>query len=164
MTTVAIKIVGDDQVVAYLAALPSSLARMILEKFQQKATETSQHIKADLLSGQLLGVKTGRLRSSIVGRVYASKGRVTINIQSRGDVPYAGIYEKGGEIRSHVIRAKGRGLSFVGKRDGKRILVPEVELPAIAVRGRHYLEQGVADKMPSLIEAIGEAIYDARAL
>jgi hypothetical protein len=160
--TVTFQVHGDQAVVEYLASLPVELAAMILRKFQSRATEISQYIKNTLLNGVLLNRKTGRLANSIVGRVYSSKSKVTLSVASRGDVPYAGIYEHGGKIPPHIIRAKNASLLyFQGGRDGKMLALRQVDHPGTVVRARHYLEQGVQDKGQDFLSDIASAIYDA---
>jgi len=160
--TVSVQVHGDQQVVDYLASLPSVLAQMILDKFAARARDVSTYIKDVLLDGVLLKRKSGKLANSIVARVYSSKNRVTLSVASRGDVPYASIYEKGGVIPSHVIRPKSASrLFFVGARDGKRLALAQVTSPSRSVRALHFLERGVVDKHEDFLSDIGAAIYDA---
>lgn len=155
-----VRIEGDDQVLNYFQSLPTNLQSVLMSKFRAAASETSQYIKSELLSGQLLGVKTGRLRNSIVGRVYSSKNKITLSIGSRGDVPYAAIYDKGGTIPAAIMYPKGRSVMRF-ERGGSMIYARVINHPAVHVQGRHYLETGVANKFGDFLSLIGAAIYDA---
>lgn len=155
-----VRIEGDEQVLNYLQSLPTNLQSVLMSKFQRAAAETSQYIKTDLLSGQLLGVKTGRLRSSIVGRVYSSKSKITMSVGSRGDVPYAAIYDKGGTIPATIMYPKSRSVMRFEK-GGSMIYAKVVNHPSVHIRERRYLETGVANKFGDFLSLIGAAIYDA---
>lgn len=154
------RVTGDEQVLNYFRTLPTNLQSVLMSKFKKAASETSQYIKNDLLSGQLVGVKTGRLRGSIVGRVYSSKSKIMLSIGSRGDVPYAAIYDKGGTIPATIMYPKSRSVMRFEK-GGSMIYAKVVNHPAVHVKARNYLEVGVSNKFSDFLSLIGAAIYDA---
>ena len=97
---IKIETTGGEQVLARFRSLPDRL-RAELRKSMMKATVDLQgHVKADKLSGQVLNVRTNRLRSSIAQRVTdLSNGVEGI---TGTNVAYAGIHEYGGQIRTRL--------------------------------------------------------------
>ena len=98
-----------EQIEQYISKLDKfdNVAEKIIVRFLDKAgVEISSIIKEKFLSGQLLKVRTGRLRNSIgaknskdgIYKLRKSKGQVVLQVGTR--VKYAKIHEFGGTIRA----------------------------------------------------------------
>lgn len=99
-----------------LKAITDSLDRIsprkkfgiIEQAWRAIATKTEATLKEEVISGQALKVRSGRLRSSIGSSVYNDEGNITALIGSgvrQGNrVPYANIQETGGVIRPRIAK------------------------------------------------------------
>lgn len=158
--TINYQVRGDDEMVRTLRDQPDAVQRMITDKFRDLALRMSDRVKQKL-SGELLRVKTGRLRGSMVTRVYESANKVTLSMASRGDVPYAEIYEKGGRIGAHIIRARSREvLAFLGQR--KQQFARQVRHPGVNVQARAYMQSTFEEMRPDLRGAVDAAIRESQ--
>lgn len=90
--------------------------RLLLERFSNKLVANSQE-----KVGEVLTVRTGRLRTSIFGRM---RGTDTLDIGAGSNVKYARIHELGG-----IIKAKNAPyLTF--PVNGRWVSTKQVEIPA----------------------------------
>lgn len=143
--SVIFRFVGASEIVEFLAGLPAELAQAVAQKMEARARAISDRVKQKL-SGELLQVKTGRLRASIYARVYLTPSSITLSVGSRGDVPYAKILEYGGKTAAHIIEPiKGRALRFIGK-GGAVVYARLLIHPGSLVREYAYL-RGTLDEM-----------------
>lgn len=125
------------------------------------------------LSGEVLNVRTGTLRSSIsrsdaVAGTWDGDFFVRSKIgsgtrQRTASVPYARIHELGGQTKPHVILPKnGKVLAFtIG---GKKIFCTKVNHPGSKIPARSYLMSSVWEMMPKMVdELVATARYFAKA-
>jgi len=100
-------------------------------------------VKAEKLSGQLLNVRTGRLRRSINQRVVVSGSSVTGTVGT--NVEYAAIHELGGTIKAQLIEAKkAKSLRFE-LANGKVMFRKSVQRPEIKMPARSFLLSALKD-------------------
>lgn len=99
-----------------------------------------------------LRVKSNRLRGSLrASRARLGGDGIVSSIGS--NVAYARILEEGGTTKPHVIQAKnGKALFFNG------IFRRKVNHPGSRIAGRHYVENGIRDRLPAYTEAFGQTI------
>lgn len=90
--------------------------RLLLQRFSSKLTAMAQEA-----SGEVLNVRTGRLRNSIFGKM---RGNDTLEIGAGSNVVYARIHEFGGTI-------KAKNAPFLKFQIGGRwAQVKQVQIPA----------------------------------
>lgn len=146
---------GDRSVIEFLQSYSGRVQDIILRKWQSLATSLSDRVK-EKLSGEVLNARTGRLRASIVSRIYEGKGHVTLSIGSRGDVPYASLHEYGGSVmipaiypnKSNVLRFYVGGV----KRFARHTAAHVVHLPE-----RSYIRS----TMDEMIIVFSDSLIDA---
>lgn len=154
--SVIFRIQGGDDFVNRLNSFPEKFQQALIKKMEVAADDVSNYIKDDLLSGTVLNAVTGKLRASIYARVYPSQTKVTMSVGSRGDVPYAAIFEFGGSTGPHdIYPSRAAVLSFV--QGGKRRFANYVHHPGSKFSEHSYLRRGLRDKET----AIGEAFRAA---
>lgn len=101
---IQVRIIGAERLSKLGAKAPGIKEGMrisLIQEMNQTAQRLILRAKQDYLSGprpEILDVVTGRLRSSIYGRVRESGKTVTIAFGT--DVPYAPIHEFGGRTRN----------------------------------------------------------------
>jgi hypothetical protein len=158
--TIQIEVNGDAQ--AYLKTLsdPSRVLRALQRTTDRENKITVGHIQKYYMSlpsdgptaPDGLRVKSNRLRGSLRANPagFNEDGLVS-SIGS--NVVYAGILERGGTTKPHVIEAKnGRALFFNG------IFRRRVKHPGSRIEGRHYVENGIRDRLPDYTRAFGKTI------
>lgn len=156
--TYVIQVQGGEEFVRYLRTLPVNVQRVLKDKITLLSSKISSTIKNDRLSGQLLKVKTGRLRASIYARTYFSTNSATLSVGSRGDVPYAAIQDLGGDIRGHVIYPKAkRVLAFM--LGGRKVFAQRVYIPPMTLKGRNYME--IQSLAPEIISVLTQGVNEA---
>jgi len=107
----------------------------------------AEYVQSQKLSGQVLNVRSGRLRDSIESSVEDQGTRITGSAFASSDVPYARIHEYGGDIYPKIDKA----LRFV--IDGKVIFAQHVRMPE-----RSYLRSALRDMKARLIEDMKAAV------
>jgi phage gpG-like protein len=118
-------VVGGEQAVARFTSMPEKLRVELRIAVQRAAFLVQRHSKADKLSGQVLHVRTGRLRRSIHYRITEAVERVTGIVGT--NVSYAKPHEYGFTgtvgVREHLRRstvyAKVRGSALFDPQTGK---------------------------------------------
>lgn len=71
------KLVDGDKLIARIERLYPALRNALTEEIQRIIFDLSAKVKRDKLSGQVLNVRTGRLRRSITTRIEESADKVT---------------------------------------------------------------------------------------
>ena len=152
----------SGQATAYLRTLsdPSKVLSALARTTDQQNQYTVGHIQKDYMSlpsdgptaPDGLRVKSNRLRSSIrASRTQWDANGMVSSIGS--NVVYAGILETGGTTPPHVIEGKNGGmLHFNG------IFRRRVNHPGSRISGRHYVENGIRDRLPNYTAAFGLTI------
>lgn len=152
---------GDRSVIDFLQSYSARVQEMILLKWQEAATRISDRVK-EKLSGEVLSPKTGRLRASIVARVYTGKSHVTLSLGSRGDVPYAALHEYGGTVLiPSIVPVKRSVLMFYtgyAKVFAKRTAAHVVHMPE-----RSYVRSTMNEMIPSFSDLLIDAAIEAAA-
>ena len=116
-------LVGDREVVARLSAMPGNLRQGLARTITKLELQLVALVKRKL-SGEVLQIRSGRLRNSITGRVQQSATSVIATVST--DVPYAKFQEEGvphsWEIRPRSARALAFDVAGAQRRGGSHIL------------------------------------------
>lgn len=139
------QISGDDRVVAMFGAFTPALEKEIRASMTKLVGMLQQTIKFSKLSGQVLNVRSGRLRKSISTSVEQTRGRTTGNTFT--DVWYGRVHEYGFTgviaVEAHLRQIKqawGRSISpksvFINAYE-RRVNLPERSFMRTALRDLH---------------------------
>ena len=151
---------GDSTVIEFLQSYPARVQDVILRKWQEAATRISDRIKQKL-SGEVLHPKTGRLRASIVARVYAGKSHVTLSTGSRGDVPYAALHEYGGTVLiPPIVPIKASVLRFY--TGYAKVFARHTAAHLVNIPERSYVRSTMDEMIPSFSDLLIDAAIEAR--
>ncbi|MEP7312547.1 MAG: HK97 gp10 family phage protein [Pseudomonadota bacterium] len=130
-------VIGSEQVIARLKVFPTSLREELRTAVTRSAFNLQRHVKENKLSGQVLKVRTGRLRRSINVRVTDSESQVVGSVGT--NVEYARAHEFGFKgvvnVREHLRR------TVSGFRASVRAHSRKVNLPE-----RSFLRDALKDK------------------
>lgn len=159
MSGMIFRLYGGKELVERLRTMPARVQNALSVKLKVMASEFSEYVKQDKLSGQVLNTASGKLKSSIYARVYTSKSKVTMSTGSRGDVPYAAIHEYGGHTAAHAIfPSKARVLRYM--RDGSTMYALSVMHPGSDIPERSYMRSALADKSEEIRAALSAATVE----
>lgn len=129
----------------------------------QKATDKSTAIMAgrarELTSGQVLKVRTGRLRSSILPQRAEVLGlKVQADISS--NVEYAPVHELGLTIPARIVMpTRAQALRFVV--GGRVVFAKRASIPPVDMPRRPFLEPAVDWGLPQARALLGDAVIEA---
>lgn len=147
--------VDDTAVVIKLKRLAPDTS-LGVKQVVTKNTLELQQLAVRKVSGEVLKVRSGRLRRSIFQDVTADSEGTVGRVFTSPDVPYARIHEYGGRIQiPEIVPIRARALCFeVGGRIvfAKRVAPHVVEMPE-----RPYMRPSLAEQTPKF-EADMEAV------
>ena len=152
-------LVGDQQVLERLRALPDAVHSSLLRALTRLGIELQRDVQQDKLSGQVLKSRSGSLRSSIDLTVDQSGGTITANVFSVS--PYAAVHEYGfaGTVS---VRASLRRIT---KAFGRPIAEKTISVPAydrrVDLPERSFLRSALEDMAPAIREEVQTALSEA---
>ena len=154
-----VTVVGENELIARFEAMPDRLHAALLKKVSTLTLKLEAKIKQKL-SGDVLKVRTGKLRRSIHSRVDATSTSVTGLAASSGDVKYAGLHEFGGKTKAHIIEPQNaKALAF--QMSGKQVIVKRVNHPGSVIPARSFMRSSLKDMRDEIVEGMNEAAAEA---
>ena len=121
------QILGAEQTVAWLGARREAVQLAMRTTVRSLALQLTAYVKSNKLTGQVLHVRSGRLR-----------GHITFRVQDRGDiitglvgtnVIYARIHEFGGHTKPHIIVPRNAKALHWGSHFAKIVHHPGSNMP-----------------------------------
>jgi phage gpG-like protein len=154
---ITVKILGDRLAFARFARLPQTL-RPELRRATVASGSALQRRVQGKLSGAVLNVRTGNLRSSINTVILDGDSFTGASVGTK--VRYARIHEYGGVTRPHVIVPKrGQALAFNWK--GRDVLFARVNHPGSKIPERSFLRSSLREEKPLIRDRYRAAIVRA---
>lgn len=154
----SVELVGKTELVARLDAMPSSVLAALRQRVATLAIKLQAHVVRDKLSGQVLGVRSGRLRRSIqeVAPI-EENGGVFGRVFSAGDVKYARIHEFGGKTPAHdILPDKAEALAFI--IGGRQVFAKVVHHPGSHMPERSFLRSSLRDMAEDIETELKRAV------
>lgn len=159
VTVITARLVGDDAVLTWLRDAPDLIASGLARAIVQLGIELQRKIQEDELSGQILAVRSGSLRSSIDLQIDQSSEEISATVFS--DSKYAHAYEYGFEgtvdVRAslrRITQAFGRPISE--KTINVRAYHRRMELPQ-----RSFMRSALEDMDPAIRDEVNAALSEA---
>jgi phage gpG-like protein len=120
------------------------------------------------LSGDVLNVRTGDLRSSIFqDEPENSADRVTERVAQGAQVKYGKIHEFGGKTKAHeILPTKKKALHFFGgfgMYGVTEVFAKKVNHPGSVIPERSFMRSSLSDMKAEIIAGLGGAATDAAA-
>ncbi len=151
------RVVGQNETIVKLGKANLRVREAVRLSISRLTLELLRKVKADKLSGQVLNVRTGRLRRSITQRVETSPGQITGIVGT--NVKYARVHEFGftgpQSVKAHVRQIKsafGRSLS------GTRPVIVRAHSRNVHIPERSFLRSALADMEPRIRSQMRELI------
>lgn len=155
---VALAVTGESATLARLARARESL----FADAKRALTQQSQALQARVrqkLDGEILQIRTGRLRDSISTTVTADGDLVTATIGVDA-VPYAAIQEFGGVVHiPEIVPEKAKALAFAIK--GEQIFAKRVRAHDVTIPPHFYLRGSLAEMRDEIVGAMRDAMNAA---
>jgi hypothetical protein len=151
-------LIGDKALIARLGAIPAAMKAEVDLTVQRLGYELEARVKRDQLTGRVLKVRTGRLRSSIghgaPGSVSRQETTPSTSIYYVGtNVSYGVAWERGIAAKD-IVPVRAKALRFmVG---GEVIFRKRVHIPAQAPR--QFLEPALFSMRPLILSELGAAL------
>lgn len=146
------QIVGGEELVSRLTAMPERLRGQLKTTIQRLTLNLLRDVKSGKLTGQVLNVRSGRLRRSINQRV-EENGTSIFGVVGT-NVEYARAHEYGFKgvvsVKSHMRKTKRGGSAYVSAHN-RRMNLPE----------RSFLRSALADSKVTIREQIQLALNGA---
>jgi phage gpG-like protein len=155
------RITGDREVLTKFSHMPGGLQDKLANTITKLCIKLRVHVVQDKLTGQVLNVRTGRLRRSITYDV-TTPGASSVQGTVGTNVAYGRFFELGFQgtenVREHLRMVK----EAFGKpiKDPRQVTVREhsrhVNMPA-----HSFLGSALADMRPEILTQIDQAVKDA---
>jgi len=172
------RITGDREVLATFNRMPGGLQDKLAKTITRLCLKLQVHVVQDKLSGQVLNVKTGRLRRSITYAV-TTPGASSVQGTVGTNVAYGRFFELGFQgtenVKEHLRRirehgtmvlkaAKGHDMKVWAKQRGKltgdevvvRAYTRHVDMPA-----HSFLGSALNDMRPEILEQINQTVKES---
>ncbi|GEM_PF-400794 len=161
--SVEVESVGIEEAIAHFQQIPAEVRLALEAQVHMEALHLVEVIKDEYLSGQVLGIRSGRLRRSVHELELHAGGdsveaAVGVNL---GDAGYAGFWEYGftgtEDVREHlreITQAFGRPIS-------PREVVVRQHTRQVDQAPRSYLRAALAAEAAGIIERIKAAALRA---
>lgn len=147
--------VDDTEVSAKLDRVPGAAGAEVKRIVTADTLVMKSYVQRRL-SGEVLNVRSGRLRRSIDQRIEEQPGTVSGIVFSSSDVRYARIHEYGGKINiPEIVPVNGKVLRF--EYQGRVIFAARVRAHTVTMPERPYMR-------PSLKEVTAKFLSDMRAV
>lgn len=153
---VSVVLLGDRKLEARLAKVPDNVRKAVFASVREwtlKLLARSQR----KVSGEVLKVRTGRLRRGLNDQYQESKNEIVGSVGiNRRTVPYARIHEMGGKTKPHVILPKtARVLVF--QKNGQTIFTTRVNHPGSKMPMRSFLRSSLTEMRDQIRVGLAEA-------
>lgn len=146
-------IFGDKEMVARLGRLGKAGQQSVKTSIQRLTLKLLAKVKADKLSGQVLNVRTGRLRRSINKRVTVSGNGIFGVVGA--NVKYGRAHELGGPM---MVKAHLRMQRVAWGKKMKEPRMVEVKQHIVNYPQRSFLRSALHEMEPDIRSAMREAL------
>jgi hypothetical protein len=151
-------IVGKDELIARLDAMPGRLESYVLKTMKGLSVDLATFITTNYLQGQSVRRLSGTgSRSTISMGVEQTSDSITGTVRTGGpEAPYMK-WLNDGIAAFQILPKNKKALAFDWM--GTHWVLKSVQHPAQG--GRHFMEKGLAEFMPTIRERLEEAVRDA---
>ena len=152
-------LVGDEQALERLRALPEAVNSRLLRVITQLGIELQRGVQQHKLSGQVLTSRTGSLRSSIDLRVDQNGSAYTANVFTESR--YAGVQEYGFTGTVSVRASLRRIREAFGRPIAEKTISVKAYDRRMDLPERSFLRSALEDMTPAIRDGVAAALADA---
>ena len=144
-------LIGDKSLIERLGRVAPAMKKEVDATVMKLGFELQARVQTQKLTGQVLHVRTGRLKSSITQRFESTAEMATSIVGT--NVSYGVMWEKG--IAAHdVVPVKAKALRF--EIGGQIFFRKKVHIPAQAARP--FLEPALQEMRPQIVDELQKAL------
>jgi phage gpG-like protein len=159
-----VSLTGDKALIQRFKLMGPNVQKALLRKVTILTLALERLVK-EKLSGGVLNVRTGALRSGIHHDIESTPTKVTGSVASSRDVPYAAIHEFGGSINhpggtAYYIDGKSGIAQFVSNTSAIADLLPRTKPHVINLPERSFLRSSLRDMSERIKTELGEAVKE----
>lgn len=158
----SVRVIGDAEVIRYMARIPGDARSEITDSVGRLALRLQRNIQQGKLTGQVLKVRTGRLRRSIAQAVIDQSGSITGVVST--NVEYARAHEYGftGQV---TVKAH---LRTIREAFGKSLKAPKqitvrAHSASVRVPERSFMRTALTEMRPQIVAEMDAAVRRASA-
>jgi phage gpG-like protein len=153
---ITVELVGDRELAARLEAMPGRVREGLARAVTRLGLELQRKVQAEKLSGQVLRVRTGSLRSSINTEISESADAVSASVGT--NIRYGRVHEYGFDgkvgVRAHLRRiAEAFGRPIRPTTQSVRAHSRHIHLPE-----RSFLRSALREMQPQIEAGLREAV------
>lgn len=149
---IALEVTGDRELRFRFESMGERIRAALKQSMLRAMFGLQAHVQGEKLSGQVLNVRTGRLRASITSRVTETPTAVTGIVGT--NVEYAGVHEFGFSGSQNVAAFTRRTPS--GRLANVRAFTRQVSLPE-----RSFLRSSLRDQASEIRDELAKGVADA---
>jgi phage gpG-like protein len=140
---ITVEMVGTEQAVSRLEQVTPAVVANVQRSIAKLGVMLQRHVVEDKLSGQVLQMRTGTLRRSIIEQFNPTADGASAVV--RATKIYGRIHEYGGVTPPHVIEPKTPGGVLAFQMGGKTIFARRVNHPGSKIPERSFLRSALRD-------------------
>ena len=152
-------LIGDEQAVERLRALPEAVNSRLLRLITQLGIELQLAVQQEKLSGQVLRSRSGSLKSSIGVKVDQSGGAITASVFSESQ--YAGAQEYGFAGTVSVRASLRRMTEAFGRPIAEKTISVRAYDRRMNLPERSFLRSALEDIAPVIRDEVEAALSEA---
>lgn len=169
---IKVTVTGDKQSAAAIAKVQQRIATRLRDAIQRAALDLMAFVKGQKLTGQVLNVRTGRLRRSVNQRVETEAGGTIAGLVGT-NVSYGRVHELGFkgtvQVKAHTRKAGGRFITVKGsegrkehkRKIGRKNVPVRAHSRQVDIPKRPFLGPSLNEKMPVYRKWMADAIQGA---
>jgi len=152
-------LVGDEQLLERLRALPGAINLGLLRGITQLGIELQREVQQDKLSGQVLRSRTGSLKASIELQVDQSDGAISASIFT--DSRYASVQEYGFAGTVSVRASLRRIREAFGRPIAEKTIRVRAYDRRMDLAERSFLRSALKDMTPAIRDRVEAVLAEA---
>lgn len=152
-------LLGDQQALARLRAMPDAVTSGLARAIAKLGVDLQRNVQQDKLSGQLLTVRSGSLKSSIDLQVDQTATGVTATVFTNLDYARAQEYGFAGTVN---VRASLRRIrEAFGRPIAEKTVSVRAHSRRMDLSERSFLRSALEDMTPEIVSEVEEALREA---
>lgn len=155
-------VIGDRELIARVQAMPDVVRGEIVTEVKRLGFKLQAKVQTEYLNGQVLHVRTGRLKSSITQGATDSRSRFAdsgseIAYFVGTNVKYGGTWEYGADVPAYTVRpVNAKALRFM--IGGAVVFAKSANIPAHHIAARPFLAPALASMKQEIIDGLQAAL------
>lgn len=148
--------VDASQLIARFSRLPQETLNALVPTMDKVGDNLQNYIRSEKLRGQVLKVRTGKLRNSVTHTPPQVSGNsVSTSVGVFDGLPYARIHEYGGTIDVPAVDNK---LMVFSAKDGNTVFTRKHRAFSVNMPERSYLRSSLSDQREAILSQITRAV------